>query len=99
MDAYTERLQEYAEEVLASEQARIAQAIREAADRIIEQMVPDGGGGEDPLLDREQAAEEFGVPYWKVRDVQLKRMVPTVQRGRKVFARRSDLARVLAGTA
>ncbi len=60
MDAYTEKLQEYAEEVLAEEQARIAQAIREAADRIIKTYTNEADA-DDPLLDREEAAEEFSV--------------------------------------
>jgi hypothetical protein len=50
---------------------------------------------EDPWLTREQAMEEFQVPYWKVRDVELKGQFPVIRRGKTMVARRSDLAQYL----
>jgi len=91
-----EVLARYAEEVLERERQRIDEAIRAAADRVIAQMavVPEMSA-DDPLLTRQQAMEEFEIPYWKIRDLQSDGRVPSFRSGKQIVSRRSDIARVL----
>jgi len=92
----TEMLSRYAEEVMERERRRIDEAIRAAADKVIAQIafVPDESE-DDPLLNRQQAMEEFEIPYWKIRDLQGDGKIPTFRKGKQMMSRRSDIARAL----
>lgn len=91
------RLEALLEEELEKAKAHIQGMVREAADRVLANRLDlDLDDPADPWLTREQAMEEFQVPYWKVRDLELKGEFPVVRRGKTMVARRSDLARYLA---
>lgn len=85
----------YAQEALEREQKRIDEAIKAAADRVIARLAPPEDDENDPLLDRKEAMEEFQVPYWKIRDLQLTGRIPTFRRGKRMVARRSDIEQAL----
>lgn len=91
------RLETLLEEELEKAKTHIQEMVREAADRVLATRLDlDLDDPEDPWLTREQAMEEFQVPYWKVRDLELKGQFPVIRRGKTMVARRSDLARYLA---
>ena len=95
----TEMLSRYAEEAMERERRRIDEAIRSAADKVIAQIafVPEETA-DDPLLNRQQAMEEFEIPYWKIRDLQTDGRIPAFRQGKHILSRRSDIARVLGVT-
>jgi hypothetical protein len=92
------RLEELFEEAIAAEKARIEALVRETADRVLAARLeqPSLDDPDDPWLTREEAMEEFEVPYWKVRDLEVSGKVPVRRSGRNIVARRSDLAAHLA---
>lgn len=91
------RLTRLIDEAIDRERERIERQIREAADRILAERLAElnaapadtTAGGE--WLDREQIQEEYGVPYWKVRDRQISGSLYSVRRGRKVLSKREDV--------
>lgn len=96
---YEERLEQAVEEALQKELDGIQSRIHEAAERILEQKLAELGYDDD-FIDRYQAAREFGVPVWKIRDLQLKgKAGPTVTRGKKVYGSRRALEEALRGAA
>lgn len=92
----TEQLARYAEEAMERERRRIDEAVRAAADKVIAQiaLVPDTSE-DDPLLTRQEAMEEFEIPYWKIRDMQGDGKIPVFRSGKTMVSRKSDIARAL----
>ena len=82
------------DEAIEKERTRIEQQIHEAAERILAQRLSALGvqhevAEEGEWLDREQITEQYGIPYWKIRDAQVSGQVYSVRRGRKVLSPRS----------
>lgn len=91
------RLTRLIDEAIERERARIEQQIHEAADRILAQRLaalgatPSEVSDDGEWLDRDTIQEEYGVPYWKVRDAQVSGQLYSVRRGRKVLSKREDV--------
>lgn len=90
------RLTRLIDEAIDRERERIEKQIREAADRILAERLAALGAPADTTagaewLDRETIQEEYGVPYWKVRDQQISGTLYSVRRGRKVLSKREDV--------
>lgn len=83
------------DEAIEKERSRIEQQIHEAANRILADRLAalgvesEAASGE--WLDREEIIEQYGIPYWKIRDAQVSGQLYSVRRGRKVLSKREDI--------
>jgi hypothetical protein len=95
MSSVEGRLTRLIDEAIDRERQRIEQTIHEAADRILADRLSALGVTEvsetGEWLDRETIQEEYGVPYWKIRDAQVSGQMYSVRRGRKVLSKREDV--------
>lgn len=93
--AVEERIAQMVEQALEKTMKDIRARIQDAADHVLEQRLAELGYDDD-YIDRYEAAQEFNIPVWKVRDLQLSGKAGNIlRRGKHALVSRKALAEAL----
>lgn len=97
MSSVEGRMARLIDEAIERERAAVEREIHEIAQRVLAERLAAVGWTEDAAaqegewLDRAQIEEQYGIPYWKIRDLQVSGQMYSRRQGKKVLSKREDV--------